>query len=471
MKIAMIAPFAVHPKGTVISRILPMGYYLAKKGLDVHVIVPQEERLSVKVLVGSGSLALKNVNVPMKPDTIDNLRTSLKITKEVNAQEPDIIHFFKPKGYSGLAAILKRFSDPVGSRTEPGYVLDGDDHEGFGGMNDVMDYPLSWKLLFHMQERYIPAFCDRVTLASRYLVDFYSGFGIGEKDMLHLPNGVNPFIHHPENIENELLEIVAKSTNDTIKTDKNMIKFDKKNNKPENVTIKSDNAAMGSLISEWGGRGDISGNDCHLAENTILLFTRFRDHGVRRVFKIFRSVAKERPDVRFLVVGEGGNNESDVLKRAMDRQFRKGSFTFTGSVPAFAIREALSRANISMVPMDSSNITRAKCSAKLVDLMAMGKAVVADAVGENTNYIVENDSGLLVKNLVDDGTTGKNRMGGKKVEDGKGNIREFTDKLVYLLDNPGEAERLGEGASKRVYSNFSWEVLTEKVRSLYGELL
>jgi len=188
------------------------------------------------------------------------------------------------------------------------------------------------------------------------------------------------------------------------------------------------------------------------------------------MFKIFRSVAKERPDARFLVVGEGGNNESDILRRAMMRCFKNESFMFTGSVPVSAVTEVLSRANISMVPMARSNITRAKCSAKLVDLMAMGKAVVADAVGENTNYVVENESGLLIKNLVNDGLTGKNRMGGKEAEDENRNIREFTNKLVYLLDNPEEAERLGTGAKKRVYSNFSWEVLTEKVRSMYREL-
>ena len=442
MKIAMIAPFAVHPKGTVISRILPMGYYLAKKGYDVHVVIPQREKVSVTLHIGKGSLVLKNVTVPRNPDAMDSLRTSLKITNEVNALEPDVIHFFKPKGYSGLTAILKRFSGPAGSSEHTKYILDGDDHEGFGGMNDVMDYPLAWKLFFHMQERFIPPLCDGMTLASRYLMDYYSGFGIEKNDMLYLPNGVNPFIHHPEKIENEFLEVVTGSAN----------------------------APLGTHMSKWGGGADMTENDNDLAENTISLFTRFRDHGIRRVFKIFRSVADERPDARFLVVGEGGNDEAAFLKRAMSRQFRTGSYTFTGSVPASRVTDVLSRANISMVPMARSNITRAKCSAKLVDLMAMGKAVVADAVGENINYIVENESGLLVKGPVDDGVPWRNVTDRKEAVDEKRNIREFTDKLVYLLDNPGEAERLGLGANKRVYSNFSWEVLTEKVDFLYKGL-
>jgi len=43
--------------------------------------------------------------------------------------------------------------------------------------------------------------------------------------------------------------------------------------------------------------------------------------------------------------------------------------------------------------------------------------------------------------------------------------------LLYLLDNPTEAKKLGREARTRINSKFSWRELAGKVDSIYRELL
>ncbi|MDP7264671.1 MAG: glycosyltransferase [Candidatus Thermoplasmatota archaeon] len=442
MKIVMLAPFGIS-KGTVLSRILPLGHALAGRDNDVEIVIPQEKS-SMKVPICSGSLSLINILTGSPKMAIDDLRASYQMMRTASALDPDLIHVFKPKGYSGLAGMLIRAGEKLGNEKIP-LVLDGDDYEGFGGMNDVMNYPLTWNFFFHFQERFLPRISDRMTLASTYLMDYYSSFGAERENMTHLPNGVNPFIHCPETIEKELMEFLTKRIiNSEVRT------------APEKEGV-------------FTGTNEEIGD--YVPEETISLFTRFRDHSHARVLNIFRSIQKENSKVKFLLSGGGEEGESLYLQKGMKKYLKRGSFFFTGTFPFSSLYEIFSYSNIAMVPMDDSNITRAKCSAKLVDLMAMGKAVVADNVGENGNYIEDGVSGYLVHNIVHGSIGEINKVSpqGKDLE--TKNTKEFTERLVYLLDNPTEANKLRQEARTRIKSKFSWSGLAGKVVDLYGELV
>ena len=442
MRIVMLAPFGIHPKGTVLSRTLPLGYALAKKGNEVVLVIPQEEDVSITTNVSRGSLRLLNVPTGPRGYAIDDLVVSYEMMRKTSSLEPEIIHVFKPKGYGGLAGMLKWAGDILRNEKKP-LVLDGDDHEGFGGMNDVIPYPGAWKLFFHFQERLLPRICDRMTLASTYLMDYYSSFGAERENMIHLPNGVNPFIHFPGNIDEGLEEFVSK---------RHMGMEELKGMKNE-----GSNAFTNGNIKD------------QVPEETISLFSRFRDHGTERVLKIFRAVQNLDRRAKFLLAGDWAGNETVRLRKGMKKYLKEGSFQFTGTFPFTSMQEVFSHSNIAMVPVDDSNITRAKCSAKLVDLMAMGKAVVADNIGENGNYIEDGVTGCLVDNIVGAGIPEKDDHHIRDNE--KENLKEFSERLIYLLDNPMEANELGREARKRVNSEFSWRKLARGVADLYHQLV
>ena len=448
MKVAMLAPFGIHPKGTVFSRLLPMAHSLAGKGHEIVILMPQKEEVSITTPVGEGSLRLLAVPTGKRRYATDDLKVSCEMLRKLSSFAPDVLHVFKPKGYGGLAVMLEKARASVCVSSTP-IVVDGDDYEGFGGMNDIMDYTYPEKIFFHFQERFLPPICDRMTLASRYLMEYYYNFGAKRENMIHLPNGVNPFIHNPERIDKGLMKFLSKHP-----LDGEASGFD--------VDISA--VKDGDLASTDGKFDDL------VPEETISLFTRFRDHGAASVLNIFRNVQEQNPRAKFLLVGNGTKGESVDLRRGMNNHLKKGSFQFTGTFPFSSLHEIFSHSDIAMVPMDDSNITRSKCSAKLVDLMAMGKAVVADDVGENGNYIEDGLSGILVNNIVQ-GSPGGEKMGPLCRNDSeKKNTEEFTDKLVCLLDNSDEAKRLGRQAKNRILENYSWGLLTDKLENLYREI-
>jgi glycosyltransferase involved in cell wall biosynthesis len=65
----------------------------------------------------------------------------------------------------------------------------------------------------------------------------------------------------------------------------------------------------------------------------------------------------------------------------------------------------------------------------------MGKPVITTAVGQNCEYIVSGESGLLVD---------------------PENERAFADSLHLLLSNADLRTRLGNNAGRRIHEKFSW---------------
>jgi glycosyltransferase involved in cell wall biosynthesis len=83
----------------------------------------------------------------------------------------------------------------------------------------------------------------------------------------------------------------------------------------------------------------------------------------------------------------------------------------------------------------------------LTDLLAAGVPVVADDVGQNGEYIVDGETGLLVT-PEDDG--------------------EFADAVVHLLADPDLRTRLGTAAARRMREYFAWDKLVEEVEKAYA---
>jgi glycosyltransferase involved in cell wall biosynthesis len=81
-----------------------------------------------------------------------------------------------------------------------------------------------------------------------------------------------------------------------------------------------------------------------------------------------------------MIVGEGFLEKS--LRELVKDLGIEDKVIFTGSVPHHKIPEYISSADICVAPFRDTKVTRCKSPLKIVEYMAMGKAIVAGNVGE-----------------------------------------------------------------------------------------
>jgi len=135
------------------------------------------------------------------------------------------------------------------------------------------------------------------------------------------------------------------------------------------------------------------------------------------------------------------------LDELLDKAGLSDHAAFTGWVEADRLPDYFRASDLAVFPYDDTLINRAKCSVKLIDLLAAGLPVAADAVGQNTEYIVDAESGLLA---------------------GPGDDADLADAVLRLLADPELRARLGAAAARRMRERFAWEGLVEGVERAYG---
>jgi glycosyltransferase involved in cell wall biosynthesis len=181
MRIVMIGPFAFKPKGTVSARAFFAARALARRGHTVTILMPPYDNPS-----DSGRCWMQDgvrlENVRLSPSFLAPLNAAWTMARRALALKADVIHVFKPIGYSGLAAqVLSCLGAP--------WVLDHDDWEGRGGWADINPYPKPWKRFFYWQEPWAIRHARAVTVASRTLQTQVWGLGVDPSHVFYVPNG------------------------------------------------------------------------------------------------------------------------------------------------------------------------------------------------------------------------------------------------------------------------------------------
>ncbi len=100
MRIAMIGPFGLHPNKTMDSRALGLARALVPRGHAVQIFMPPWQtpaEADRRWLVDGVELRY----VPLRGGVPG---ITARLLREVLAWQPDVVHSFKPKAYSGLVA-------------------------------------------------------------------------------------------------------------------------------------------------------------------------------------------------------------------------------------------------------------------------------------------------------------------------------------------------------------------------------
>jgi glycosyltransferase involved in cell wall biosynthesis len=149
---------------------------------------------------------------------------------------------------------------------------------------------------------------------------------------------------------------------------------------------------------------------------------------------VFPRLHEKYPRLRLCVVGRRPP-ESIVAHRSAHVEV-------TGVVDD--VRPWLDRADVVIAPLRIGGGTRLK----ILEAMAMGKAIVSTSLGaEGLDVVAERD--LLI---ADD-------------------AEAFVHQTARLLDDPALARRVGSGARRLVASRYSWKAAVDRLSNFYGELI
>ena len=349
MRVTMIGTFGMRPKMTMSRRALPLARALVSRGHHVTVIVPPwdwPEDAGQRLLVDDVDVI--NTALPARTPGLWYVRLTNTLVQQTLASRPDVVHAFKPKGFSGMALAALLAMKQIG-QMRARLVLDTDDWEGSGGWNDVNPYPRWQRLLFSAQEEGLLRAAAAVTVASRELARL-AAIRRGGRGVYYLPNGV----------------------------------ADKGGSQPAAADA---DAVRRQLAERHAFDPD---------KPLLLLYTRFVEYRIDHLLNIVRAIGERLPHATLLVVGTGLLGQERQLEQAA--QF--GNFALrivlAGWIPEAGLGSYFAAADVALFPMEDTRLNRTKCPMKLVDLLAAGVPVVAEGVGQVNEYIESGVSGVTV---------------------------------------------------------------------------
>lgn len=391
MKVVMVAPFAFAPKATVNARTFPIAQALVDRGHEVTILVPPYDNLDdAGKTTEQDGVEIQNLPI-RRVNAATPLVSGWRLAELAKHKRPDVVHVFKPVGYAALAGMVLRRT------TQLPIVTDTDDWEGTGGWNSINPYPWHWKEFFNLQERWLPRHSSAVTVASRTLETQMWGLGIPPGRVFYVPNCPGKaFLRHRSSVGQQDADRVRR-------------------------TLGIGDAPMAVYV------GHITrGDDLDLALSSM---QRVRDH---------------LPQARLVIVGSGDG--IDRL-RSLAEEMRLGeTVIFVGWIEHDKVPAYLAAADAAIYPYRDTLVNRAKCSIKILEYMAMGKAIVTHRVGQNLEYLQHGRSGLLAE---------------------PANADEFAEGLLSVLADRELAERLGSEAARRIDRQFDWAQRVKSVEQAY----
>ncbi len=146
-------------------------------------------------------------------------------------------------------------------------------------------------------------------------------------------------------------------------------------------------------------------------------------------------VQREAPDVHFYIVGQSPHRR--VLHLADDP-----AVTVTGYVDD--VRSYIAGASVYVVPLRIGGGTRLK----LLEAMAMGKAIVSTSLGCEGFENLESNRELSIADTP----------------------QEFAQRVIELLNDPSQRERLGRAGRRFVEERYDWRVIVPRLEQIYERL-
>lgn len=188
------------------------------------------------------------------------------------------------------------------------------------------------------------------------------------------------------------------------------------------------------------------------ASPTEVIMTGSMERGVSRrkdyatFFEALRYLLKQdQNEWRFIALGDGPDRQS-LLAGASDL-VNAGMLKFPE--PIMEVLPYVTEAYIGVL-MSHPVYHAEGCSNSIMEYMACGLPVICNDTGGNRELVVDGETGFLIP---------------------AGDSQALAEKLIYLRNNPREAERFGQAGRRRLLAHFSVETMIEKTIQIYEEVL
>lgn len=163
--------------------------------------------------------------------------------------------------------------------------------------------------------------------------------------------------------------------------------------------------------------------------------------GLDYLLEAAKRVCDARPDVRFVVTGDGPIRRE--LEQRIEALGLADRVTMTGYVEGTTALVA--KMDVYVLPSLSEGLNMS-----LLEALALERPTIATSAGGNGEVILNRRTGLLVPPR---------------------DVEALTGAIEWMLDNPEPARRLGEAGRHRVAEVFSQEKMCAETLALYDELL
>ena len=150
-----------------------------------------------------------------------------------------------------------------------------------------------------------------------------------------------------------------------------------------------------------------------------------------------------RRDIQFTCVG-GGPGLADLRKMICEKDV-EDMFNFTGRIPESQLLEILSTADVCVNPDKPCEMNDISTMIKIMEYMALGKPIVQFNLKE-----------------------GRLSAGGASLyADNQDQVADFASRILWLLENPADRDRMGRLGRKRVEEELAWEYSVPHLLAAY----
>lgn len=166
--------------------------------------------------------------------------------------------------------------------------------------------------------------------------------------------------------------------------------------------------------------------------------------------RVLQLVRREIPDAQLWLVGDGDDTrDRAIIEQEAERLALRDAITITGFVPRAEAFRHVASADVCVSPFYPMPILNSTSPTKLIEYMALGKAVVANDHPEQRLVIEQSRGGLCV--AYDE--------------------QAFADAIVYVLRHPQEAASMGERGRRYVEKYRTYTSIADALERRYFELI
>jgi glycosyltransferase involved in cell wall biosynthesis len=172
-----------------------------------------------------------------------------------------------------------------------------------------------------------------------------------------------------------------------------------------------------------------------------------KQEGFEYLVQVVKEIVQgfKRKDILFVIVGSG--TQVPIIQRLIIKEGLEEYFYFTGRVSDEVLFHSLGNCEVCINPDLFNEASNRSTMRKIMEYMALGKPIVQTEVIEG-RYTAQEASLYARPN----------------------DSRDFAEKILFLLDHPQEAQRMGRIGKKRIHEVLHWGIQKQNLVAAYQTL-